>query len=110
MIAVWLTAVSSGPSRREMEQFKNQAEDQPATHPSTNAPFGGLTGIGIMRLPGRARSAADPEALGIPLSGRGGISEERIEVSLLGDLAGLSISNENVGGGIDVSVCRMCRM
>jgi len=91
------------PSRREMEQFKNQADDQPASRPSSNQPFGGLAGIGIMRLPGRGRTT-DSEPLGMPLSGRGGVAEERIEVSLLGDLAGLSISNENVGGPIDVSV------
>jgi len=83
-----------------MEQFKNQADDQPASRPSSNQPFGGLAGIGIMRLPGRGRTT-DSEPLGMPLSGRGGVAEERIEVSLLGDLAGLSISNENVGGPID---------
>lgn len=86
-----------------MEQFKNQAEDQPASRSTANPPFGGLGGIGMMRLPGRVRSG-DTEGLGLPLPGRGRVSDERIEVSLLGDLAGLSISNENVGG-FDVSGC-----
>lgn len=99
-VVICTVVIALGPGRREMERmekFKNQAEDQPA-----NPPFGGLGGIGMMRLPGRVRSGADPEPLGLPLPGRGRVSDERIEVSLLGDLAGLSISNENVGG-FDVS-------
>ena len=81
-----------------MEQFKNQADNQSPVRSSSNQPFGGLGGIGVIRLPGRGRTA-DPEALGLPLPNRGGVSDEsRIEVSLLGDLAGLSISNESTGG------------
>lgn len=104
-VVICMVVIALGPGRREMERmekFKNQAEDQPASRSSANPPFGGLGGIGMMRLPGRVRSGGDPEALGLPLPGRGRVSDERIEVSLLGDLAGLSISNENVGG-FDVS-------
>ena len=48
----------------------------------------------MMRLPTRGRTDAD--ALGLGHSG--GVSDERIEVSILGPLAGLSISNESEGG------------
>ena len=78
-----------------MEQFKNEAEEQPPSRAPASQPFG-LGGLGMMsRLPGRGRNI-DPE--GMPLSPRGGVSDERIEVSYLGDLAKLSISNEAVGG------------
>ncbi len=79
-----------------MEQFKNEAEDQPPPSRSDNQPFGGLAGMGMGgRLPKRGRKL-DPSSLGIA-SGRG-VSDERIEVSILGELAGLSISNESEGG------------
>ena len=81
-----------------MEQFKNEAEEQPPSRPPASQTFG-LGGLGMMsRLPGRGRNV-DPEGIGLsPLSPRRGVSDERIEVSFLGDLAKLSISNEAVGG------------
>ncbi len=76
-----------------MEQFKNEAEDQPR---SPNQPLNALGGLGMgARLPGRGRKL-DSNAL-VMTPGRG-VSDERIEVSMLGELAGLSISNESEGG------------
>lgn len=89
-----------------MEQFKNQAENQLPSRSSPNQPFG----FGIMRLPGRGRSRAEADALGLGPLSRGGVADERIEVSLLGDLAGLSISNESAGGFEVGHQARACKM
>ena len=79
-----------------MEQFKNQAEGGDHNRPNPNPPFPGLGGMDMIRLPGQGRRT-NPDALGM-LPNQAALSEEGIGASILGDLAGLSVSNEATAG------------
>lgn len=79
--------VASRPTRNQMKQYKSQTSDEnaPITSHSHPQPFPvlGSGGMGMIQHPVRSSMGPEPD---------------RVEVSLLGDLAGLSIIDESVTG------------
>ena len=76
-----------------MEQYKNEAEGEEHSIPSPSGSFHGLGSQGMIRMPGSSRRLANPDAFGMAQ-----LSEEGIEAAILGDLVGLTVSDEATRG------------
>ncbi len=80
----------TGPTRKMMQEYKQQSEGQANSSPTD--PQKTTSSMGMMQLPGRRGLASYPLDL-VP----GGVSDSTYEANLLGELAVISIGEHDVG-------------